>query len=222
MSHIKRLKNKHAGETGVIIGNGASLKDIDLKRLAKKYPTLGSNKIYLYPFTPDYWAVADNEMLYSCLADGYPNKDFSPKVSFVNSMYPLEWATPVNYTIRYDFSRDIAKEIVIGGTVTYVLLQIAYYMGFKKILLVGVDHNYPGADNGTPGSKFVQAGEDEDHFHPEYFKAGMIYNRPELKATEKMYLFAKNVYEADGRKILNLTTNTRLFVYDRVNVKNYY
>lgn len=221
MSHIKKLKDSHKGQTCVVIGNGASLKETDLNRLSQKYPTLGSNRIYLYPFVPDYYAICDDLMLMSCLED-IQKESFRPKAMFINSAYPLPFAIPVNYSIKYDFSKDIEHEIVIGGTVTYVLLQIAYYLGFKKALLVGVDHDYPGAGKGSPGSVFLQEGDDKDHFHPEYFKPGMIYNRPELSATERMYQFAKSVFELDGRKILNLTTSTKLLVYDRDNVNKYY
>jgi hypothetical protein len=221
MSRLKRLQNKHDGETCVVIGNGASLKDIDLARLSEKYATFGSNRIYLFPFVPMYYAIADDVMLMSCIQD-IVKPGFCPAEMFINSNYPIPMATPVNYAVRYDFSFDIERDIVIGGTVTYVLLQIAYYMGFKKALLVGVDHYYPSADKGKPGTKFIQSGQDVDHFHPDYFKDGMIYNRPELAATEKMYTLAKNVFESNGRKIINLTTKTNLLVYDKEDVNKYY
>jgi hypothetical protein len=53
------LKDKHKGETCIIIGNGPSLKEIPQDFL-KKYPTFGTNRIYaikhLEGFHPVYYA----------------------------------------------------------------------------------------------------------------------------------------------------------------------
>jgi hypothetical protein len=46
------------------------------------------------------------------------------------------------------FTPDLTKPLSSGGTVTFVALQIAYYMGFSEVILIGVDHNF--ADTGTP------------------------------------------------------------------------
>lgn len=221
MLRTKQLQDKHLGETCVVIGNGPSLKDTDLPALAKKFPTFGSNKIFLYPFIPTYYAVCDHLMMFSCIKQ-IQEDSFNPDAMWLPRTFPVPGANLVNYAIKAGFSRDPSYEIVIGGTVTYVLLQLAFYMGFNRVLLVGVDHSYPGAGAGTPGAKFIQQGEDQDHFHPDYFEAGMIYNRPELEGTEVSYHIAKNVYEGEGRKILNASVNTNLLVYDRVDVNKYY
>ena len=224
MFPIRSLKDKHAGETCVVIGNGPSLRDVDLERLAKKYPTFGSNRIYLFPFVPKYYAICDELMAINCLVD-IQKPEFNPEIMFLSRTIPMNRDNyiPVNYTVSGQFSKDIDHEIVIGGTVTYVLLQIAYYMGFSKVLLVGVDHNYPGAGaKGRPGSRFIQDGEDQDHFDPNYFIPGAVFNRPELKGTETSYQLAKLIYEKDGRKIINVTTNTSLLVYDRDSINKYY
>jgi hypothetical protein len=222
MQPIKHFENKFSGDTCVVIGNGPSLKDIDLPRLSIKYPTFGSNRIYLYPFVPKFYAIADPVMVASCLLD-IQKPNFVPDAMFLSRSVPLKGAYLINYAVKWGFSKNPQHELVIGGTVTYVLLQLAYWMGFKKVLLVGVDHSYPGAaSHGVPGTPFIQEGDDKDHFSPDYFKPGMVYNRPELEATEKYYRLAKSVFEADGRKIINLSTKTNLLVYDRDNVKNYY
>lgn len=222
MLSMKKLENRHVGETCVVIGNGPSLKDTDLNKLAKKYPTFGSNRIYLYPFVPTYYAVADSIMVASCLLD-IQKPEFKPDAMFLSREVPLKGAIHLNYVVKNGFSKNPGHEVIIGGTVTYVLLQLAYWMGFKRVLLVGVDHSYPGAGvGGLPGTRFIQEGEDQDHFSKDYFMPGMVYNRPELEATERYYWLAKEVYEADNRKIINLTTNTRLLVYDKDNVKKYY
>jgi hypothetical protein len=44
-----------------------------------------------------------------------------------------------------DFSADCAERIYDGCTVTYSAIQLAMYMGFSKVYLVGVDCNYKGS-----------------------------------------------------------------------------
>lgn len=222
MLSLKKLQNKHSGETCIVIGNGPSLNDIDLKRLSEKYPTFGSNRIYLFPFVPTYYAICDGPMAYSCLPD-IQGDDFSPEAMFLSRDIPLSKAILVNYVVKSGFSFNPGHELVIGGTVTYVLLQLAYYMGFKTVVLVGVDHDYPNAGSrGVPGTRFIATGEDTDHFHSGYFANGMVYNRPELKATERYYDQARLIFENNDRKIVNASTKSRLLVYDRVEINDYY
>ena len=62
--------------------------------------------------------------------------------------YNLDWAYHC-YEMYYgkekiDFSLDCAKEIKDGFTVTYSAMQLAMYMGFKKIYLLGCDSNFAG------------------------------------------------------------------------------
>ncbi|MCK4793220.1 MAG: hypothetical protein KAV87_56340 [Desulfobacteraceae bacterium] len=45
------------------------------------------------------------------------------------------------------------------GTVKYVAMQIAYYMGFRRVFLIGVDHNYKAI--GNPNEKQLLSGVDQ-------------------------------------------------------------
>ena len=45
------------------------------------------------------------------------------------------------------FSEDVARVVYGGATVTYACIQIAVYMGFKEIYLLGVDCNYCKGSN---------------------------------------------------------------------------
>ena len=46
------LQDKHKGETGLVIGNGPSLKEITNEEL-QRFPSFGTNKIFLKEgFTP--------------------------------------------------------------------------------------------------------------------------------------------------------------------------
>ena len=43
---------------------------------------------------------------------------------------------------KFDFSIDCSDKVYIGYTVTYIMIQMAAYMGFKEIYLLGMDHDF--------------------------------------------------------------------------------
>jgi hypothetical protein len=67
---------------------------------------------------------------------------------------------PIYPIVAGGFSKNIDNFVVLGGTVTYVLFQLAYYMGFTTLLLLGVDHNYPVAGTFPGGQPFVAGKKD--------------------------------------------------------------
>lgn len=190
-----------------VIGNGPSLKGVSNKFL-ETLPSFGSNRIYLR-FTPTYYACVnplvlaqywDDILRLKCQKFVKEGFVFSPDVTHLHS------------TTVVPFSKDPEKYINEGYTVTYVCLQLAYWMGFQKVYLVGVDHRY--ISNGKPNEEKVWKGEDPNHFDPNYFKDA-IWNNADLENSEKFYKIAKKVYERDGREIINLTENTALDVFEK-------
>jgi len=216
---IQDFWNKYTGETCVVIGNGPSLEQTPLDKLGEKYLMFGANKIYGRGFVPNFWTCVDQDMLHDCIPWMLSHEYNAYK--FVPRNIPLPGASQLNVVIESDFSLDASEKVVIGGTVTYVNLQLAYYMGFTTVLLVGVDHTYPKTGkNGKPGSKFIAQGDDPDHFKMQdgspYFEPGKLYNRPELDAVAKYtYPMAAMAYEKAGRKIINLTPESALSVFEK-------
>jgi hypothetical protein len=104
-----------------------------------------------------------------------------------------------------------------GATVTFVALQLAYHLGFKQVILVGVDHSFR-----TPGkahSEVVSQGDDPNHFSPDYFGKGFRWNLPDLETSEIAYHLAKRAFEADGRMVLDATIGGKLTVFPKVNYR---
>ena len=208
------VKNIHEGETCIVIGNGPSLNDVP-KEFLDSYITFGSNKIFRFPYRPDYYTCVDRTAIKNCLptikAGWRPKKQM-----FLRAEVCIEDNYPVYPVVIEAFSIDIDNCVAMGGTATYVLLQIANYMGFKKIFLVGVDHNYPKADIGEAGF-FVAEGDDPDHFVCEdgepYYTPGETYMRPE--DTTKVYGWAKEFLDDLGVKVINLTEGSKLDVFEK-------
>jgi len=202
-----------------VIGNGPSLDRTPLEKI--EYPTLGSNQIYRYPYTPTYYSIIDKEMMEACLP--LPD-DFKPKEMFLRAEACVPGNNPVYPIIVNGFSVDINNFIVMGGTVSYALLQIAFYMGFETILLVGMDHHYPKSSK-HGRYRFVAEGKDPDHFTcndgEPYFIPGKTYNPPELDGVEHYYEIAKELFTQARRRIINLTPGTKLDVFKKDKLSNW-
>ena len=217
---LGKFRYLHKGETAVIVGNGPSLRAKDLEALSR-HKTFGSNMIYRFPFTPTYYSVVDKEMLDSCLPLPW---GFRPTM-FLRAEAMVEGNNPIYPIVAGGFSKNIDNFVVLGGTVTYVLFQLAYYMGFTTLLLLGVDHNYPAVGSLPPGQQFVAGKKDPDHFpcndmRP-YFRAGETYNAPELERAEQYYKLASAFFRENGIVVINLTQGSRLDMFEKGLVKDW-
>ena len=84
---------------------------------------------------------------------------------------------------------------------TYVAMQLAYFMGFEEVVLVGVDHSF--ATKGPAHEVVTSTGADPNHFDPTYFGKGFRWQLPDLETSELAYGLARQVFEADGRRIVD-------------------
>lgn len=213
---LAKFSNIHMGETAVVIGNGPSLTLEQINKL--KYPTFGSNQIYRLPYQPNYYSIADKEMMDNCL----PLPRWFKPTMFLRAEARVDGNNPIYPITAAGFARNIDNFVILGGTVTYPLIQLAYYMGFTTLLLLGIDHTYPKAGTVKPGQAFVAGEKDPDHFQPSdggpYFEAGKCYNAPELERTTITYGWAKEFFELEGRRIINLTPNTQLDVFEKMSI----
>lgn len=217
---IKELKNIHAGERCFIIGNGPSLNKMDLDPL-KDEITFGLNRIYLLfdtiRFSTTYYVSVNKLLIEQChneieelpmlkfisrRAKGYINN--TDDVIFLNTLYPKS----------FSFTKDLTQKVHEGATVTYVAMQIAYYLGFDEVILIGVDHNF--VTKGDPHKEVITEKYDLNHFNPSYFGKGFKWNLPDLETSEKAYKLAKKYFEYDGRKIFDATVGGKLNVFEKI------
>jgi len=216
---LKDLRNSHAGERCVIIGNGPSLRDTDLQKLNNVF-TIGMNRFYLaFPelgFATSCLLSVNDLVIEQCA------EDFRvlPIPVFV-SWRGRKWIKPAKnlhylYTsyLLPGFNKNAAGRLWEGATVTFVAMQLAYYMGFKQVVLIGVDHNF--TTKGTPNTTVVSTGDDPNHFNPAYFGKGFRWQLPDLETSELAYCMARDAYQKDGREILDATVGGKLSVFPRV------
>jgi hypothetical protein len=219
MDRMAAFKDKHKGQRCFIIGNGPSLKNTDLSKL-KNEVTLGQNRIYLgfpeWGFSTTYYLSVNDLVIEQCASEiqnlpmprfvGWRGRKWlkpQDNLFFIHTTYSGE-----------KFARDARERIWEGGTVTYTSLQVAFFLGFETVILVGVDHNY--VTQGTPNATVVSQGDDPNHFHPGYFGKGFRWQLPDVVQWEDAYRLARRTYEADGRKVVDATVGGKLRVFERV------
>ncbi|TMV92402.1 DUF115 domain-containing protein [Thioclava sp. BHET1] len=232
---LNLLRDRHKGQRCFILGNGPSLSLRDIEQLGEMGEvTFASNKIYLiYPETrwrPTYYTVEDTMVLrnnFETIKDLsgsikiFPDNarvyDFhDSKTIFVTLIDPKSFVTPLSDPDFPAFSTDLSKGLAWGSTVTYSQIQLACFMGFSEIYLLGIDHSYK-VPSKKEGNKYVSEGE-VNHFHPDYRKPGELWHEPNLEVLEHSYETARRACESLGVKIVNASRSTKLDVFERVDL----
>lgn len=219
ITKLGELKNSRAGERCFIIGNGPSLKQMDLSCLKNEY-TIGMNRFYLmFPeldFKTSYFVSINDLVVEQCAAD-LQALDIPTFISWRGR----QWVNPreklyylfTTYT-GPKFARDIRGRLWEGATVTYASMQVAFHLGFKQVILIGVDHNF--ATKGKPNTTIVSQDDDPNHFSGSYFGKGFRWQLPDLDTSEQGYIRAREAYREAGREILDATVGGKLTVYPKV------
>ena len=216
---LKALKDIHCGERCFILGNGPSLQKTDLSLLKNEY-TFGMNRIFLaFPeldFRTTYY-LSVNDLVIEQSAAEIQSLDMPRFVSW----RAREWLKPekdlyflyTSYT-GPKFSKDVSGRLWEGATVSYTALQLAFHMGFEKVILIGVDHNF--TTKGEPNKTIVSEGDDPNHFHPGYFGKGFRWQLPDLDTNERAYQIAKRYHEDAGRQVVDATIDGKLQIFPKV------
>ena len=141
---LSKFKDLHQGEGCFIIGNGPSLNKMDLTPL-RNYHTFGLNKIYLMQEKIDLnlsYHVAVNSHVIEQSVEAFKSLKCPSFLSYGAARKANDNIDNIYYIFTggpYTFQPNILEMLNEGHTVTYVAMQIAFYMGFSKVFLIGVD-----------------------------------------------------------------------------------
>lgn len=198
---LEKFKNINRGKRCFIIGNAPSLKYEDLEKLYKMGEIcFGVNRIYKAfgktQWRPTYYVAVDNEI---CKND-YSIIESIECTKFIRHFYnEINWKDKKIYEFgglsskNIEFSKDIVNGVYIGNTVIYDSLQIAYYMGFREIYLLGVDLDLSKKIN-EEGRHFYKWHNDKERLH-----------EGNLNHILKSFAFAANILEEEGIILKNLS-----------------
>lgn len=216
-NELLRYKEIHAGECCFIIGNGPSLKKEDLEALkSNNIITFAANGIYhIYEETtwrPSYYVMCDAiayKMMYKDIV-AYADESYFIADYYYTNMEVMEGINRYHFInelqreAKFKFSTDITKGIYSGKTVVYAMIQLACYMGFKEIYLLGVDWT-GGKNTGVMRKDFYN----KDMPETNNYYYDLVYE--EKVAFES----AKEYAEQNGIKIYNATRGGELEVFER-------
>ena len=166
-SDLKLYRNKYYQKRCFIVGTGPSLRLEDVAALEKEHIFLCNYGITLcdkLQFQPDFYVIGDprayeeivtefgkhrtKEMFQVDMTD-YRRYMKKQKGTFNTEWIHLPGERSFFYVQRFlrrpwSFSNDISSAIYSGASVVYYCYQLAAYMGFKEIYLLGMDCDYSG------------------------------------------------------------------------------
>ncbi|GAA4650099.1 hypothetical protein GCM10023116_23820 [Kistimonas scapharcae] len=154
MLKIKSLKDKEFGRTIYIVANGPSVLNQDLSFINGGV-VIGMNGSPLLEkslgFVSDYYVVSDARFFsekkkFECATKGLSDKTIRVFRKELEENDSPEYKNRTVYTKslgRDGFSFDLNRGFYFGCTTTMLALQLAHYLGGKRIVLFGCDLTYP-------------------------------------------------------------------------------
>jgi len=208
-------------DTIILIGNGPSLNQVTDEFLST-YPTFGSNWVHKR-LIPTYYSVYGYNLLNTPeKIEAHRNAVKSAEWSFISGLHSLDYlydnVRPIWPCNRYTykpgtigFSADTALGVYSYQTILYINLQITYWLGFKRVLIVGLDGDY-----GSPDDHAQHFYEDDEL--TKFVGGWESYRQRELRQrlADLAFAEARKVFEADGREIINLTPGSKCTAFLRV------
>lgn len=219
-----QFKGVHDGQRCFIIGNGPSLVAADLE-LIKNEHSFAANSIFKIfektSWRPTYYVVQDAEYARG-IVEHIPSVNAKQRFISMNVMLKNFYFSRDDvgfYLDRSDvvnpprFSHDFSERSYEGFTVLYSAMQLAIYMGFKEIYLLGVDFKY-SAHKDNQGNTLKAEGVANNHFFEAQGKQ-VIGPLPNLQYSGMAYQKAEEFSKENGIKIFNCTRGGELEAFER-------
>lgn len=214
---IEFFKNLHTGKRCFIVATGPSLRMEDLDCLARNHEICISMNSIGKAFTntewrPDYYVAEEYRGV--CEWGDLMERQNIPYLFFGDTSDEFWRRNHMDNCLKYHlvfettkkrcpkFSNNFARKSYAGHTVTYAAIQLAVYMGFAEIYLLGVDFTYCGS------SQKAYA-----HFYKEEKLISVGADKHVLLA----YKAAKKYADENNILIYNATRGGKLEVFQRVN-----
>jgi hypothetical protein len=227
--YLGKIKGSKKRERCFIVGNGPSLTPEDLDMIKGEF-SFGSNRIYdIYEKTtwrPNYYIVVDKSVIKGFKKGSVLNlgvdkffvfdkelADYFGGKNDVQEIF-LKGKTPISREKYYQksISENLEDYFTTTQSVTCNALELAFYMGFSEIYLLGVDHNYQ-IERDINGKMKVNQNI-QSHFKETKDKDfdKVAFNK---EAATKCYETCKKYADSHDIKIYNCTRGGKLEVFER-------
>lgn len=192
LSRLQRYRNRFQGRRCFIVGNAPSLRQMDLNRLNGEY-------CFVFNGAFDIAEIVGAETCFHAVEDRLVFEDHQARLNDLQheAFYPtdLKHLVSSERPIVCPFSRawpewrsdwppmvDVNQTRPIfywGGTVAVFGLQLAQWMGFSEVYIIGVDLDYTIPDSvKRQGAVLTSTADDPNHYKPSYFGAGLRWHVP--------------------------------------------
>ncbi|WP_198266402.1 glycosyltransferase [sulfur-oxidizing endosymbiont of Gigantopelta aegis] len=207
---LQKLKNKFNNKRCFILGNGPSLNQCDLMLLKNEF-TFASNGIIANissdGFTP-YFYVADDEFIinslsghikcssipYKFLPSIYIDKmEKNDKLIYFTEDFGFKQKNHPDYA-HPRFSKNCTDSLYSGASVNHLCLQLAFYLGFHEIYLIGMDFTFDMAN----------------------LSINQIIRNDSIDDIINDFSLAKETFENSGKRIYNASKGGNINLFNRV------
>ena len=224
---LRKYKNTKKGKRCFIVGNGPSLTIKDLERI-KDEDSFAVNRIYKIfnqtQWRPTFYCSQDTGILEEIQEDLNIILN-NCKGIFLNSYiikqkYKIVTGENINYfclnTRQFypdmpKFSKDVSKCIYEGYTVAYACIQLAVYMGYSQIYIIGTDHNYSvnlkhdgKVEKKQETANYMKGLEGKLCFYPQLEKSTLAFRKARIECDKR------------GIIIRNATRGGKLEEFERI------
>jgi len=221
---LQTLRKSHTGRRCFFLGNGPSLNKLDLSLLEGEQ-VWAANRAYLLfegvSWRPAFYVIKDPNVIENSidairnLMRSLPNTvffypDWFRSAGSITDSANVCWYREVDRvdTNYPEFSVNADEGIVRSSTVAIVAMQLAIWMGFEPVILIGCDMTYQASSQSEHA--------DPDHFDPRYLDGGRSWQVPDVAGMLAHMAAAKRACDAYGVTILNATAGGRLEAFPRV------
>lgn len=221
-TRIERLKDSKQGQTAYILGNAPSLRELDIGELmqresfwcnaAFKLEELGVSFRPKYYVLSDWWAFQrwrEDILQIQAGLKFLPRNVWSemlktsPETAENEDIiaYDLRNGTgdPLHdymFSNRENFSYAPTEGVFGGGSVVLIAIQFAFYMGYSKVLVGGVDLDYTGTHTHFYRGRLDSADQAVAHERTERIR--------------RSFITAKSHFEKNGRTLAKITASPNL------------
>ena len=189
---VTYYKDLHQDKNLFIIASGPSINSLDLSPLTKRI-TMGLNRSGLiFP-----------ETTYQCVMDQNLFDDYEDMLKKTRTLFTLEgrpFGIPIHLLGTEGFSFDLGKGVYSGYTISFLALQLAVYMGFKRVFFLGLDLKHATGKTHFFGHDFRS----KDHETTEFPK--ML----------RMMKYAAETLKGKGTEIYNLSPQSALSCFEKI------
>lgn len=214
------LRDVHSGQIAWLVGNGPSVRTEDLDRLTGKI-TFAFNRFHLAHertiLRPTYTVTGDRQMIED-FGQGIVEQS-GGKVFVCSEERPVLcgdffWVRQINGFPSL-FSFDPSRYVTPGGSSMYSAMQLAYYMGIRRLYVYGADFSFNFSKVKGSTDPFRSASGDGNHFIKGY-RSGRSWAPPSYRNIASSFFSARLLMEREGGGIWNATRGGLLEIFPRL------